>query len=106
MVTHYLAHPGETNMDVTLQQLHVWPMMCSDIHQHICTCRLCQVAKQQQKKYSHIPPKQAEPAVPWNRVNVNLIGPYKVKTPTKVWELRALTMIDLTTGCFEAKDIL
>jgi hypothetical protein len=49
--------------------------------------------------------KQAEPSEPWNRVNVDMIGPLTVKTPTKTLELRALTMIDPTTGWFEVKDV-
>ena len=57
-----------------------------------------------------MPPKDAE-VTPWNRVNVDLIGPYKIKSPndpkgTKPKELRALTMIDPVTGWFEIKAIL
>ena len=52
-----------------------------------------------------MPPKQAEDAVPWKRVNVDLVGPYTVKTPTGEFSLRAMTMIDPTTGWFEVKDI-
>ena len=34
-----------------------------------------------------------------------MIGPYTVETPTKKYELRAITMIDPATGWFEVKDI-
>ena len=34
-----------------------------------------------------------------------MVGPYSVKTPTKEYKLRALTMIDPATGWFEVKDI-
>ena len=44
-------------------------------------------------------------AEPWNRVNVDMIGPYTVKTPKGTKQLRAFTMIDPATGWFEVKDI-
>jgi len=52
-----------------------------------------------------MPVKEAEPTIPWNWINLDLIGPYNVKTPNKEWELQALTMIDPTTGWFKVKDI-
>jgi transposase InsO family protein len=44
-------------------------------------------------------------SVSWNRVNVDMVGPYTVKTPTKTYSLRALTMIDPATCWFEVKDV-
>jgi len=57
-----------------------------------------------------LPPNKAE-AMPWKHVNVDLIGPYKIKDPTdskdtKPKELHALTMIDPVTGWFEIKAIM
>ena len=52
------------------------------------------------RKYGHLPTKEAE-ELPWSRVNVDLIGPYIVRTPTATHTLRALTMIDPVTGWFE-----
>jgi hypothetical protein len=40
------------------------------------------------------------------RVDVDLIGPMKIKTPSQEVELRALTMIDPATGWFEVKDVV
>ena len=68
------------------------------------TCRTCQLFKKQRKKYGHLPPKEAE-ARPWSRVNVDLIGPYVVRTPTATHTLRALTMIDPVTCWFEVTAI-
>ena len=51
------------------------------------------------KKYGHLPPKIAE-TTPWKRVNVDLIGPYTIKTNTKKYELRCMTMIDPVTSLF------
>jgi hypothetical protein len=47
-----------------------------------------------------------EATVPWNRVNVGLIGPLSVKTKRKKsFVLNALTMIDPATGWFEIAEI-
>ena len=58
------------------------------------------------KKHGLIPEKDAEPAIPWNRVNVDMIGPLTCHQPdgTKL-QLMALTMIDPATGWFEVKDV-
>jgi transposase InsO family protein len=61
--------------------------------------------KKQRKKYAHLPPKKAE-ELPWSRVNVDLIGPYVVRTPTTTHTLRALTMINPVTNWFEVTDII
>ena len=83
--------------------------MREHVQQYCRTCHKCQLNKKQQKKYGLLPAKEAE-VMPWKRVNVDLIGPYKIKNvndPTKVKprELRALTMIDPVTGWFEIKAI-
>ncbi len=38
--------------------------------------------------------------ITWTSENVDLIGPYVVRTPTATHTLRALTMIDPVTGWF------
>jgi hypothetical protein len=52
-----------------------------------------------------LPEKQAEDAKPWKRVDLDMIGPYKVKATNGNFMLRALTMIDPATGWFEVKDV-
>ncbi|GAX22752.1 putative transposase [Fistulifera solaris] len=101
----YLRHPGQTRMEGTLSQLYWWPNMRHTIEQHVKTCRECQLCKKTRKKYGHLPPKEAEPAIPWQRVNVDLIGPLNVQTPNGSFELNALTMIDPTTGWFEIAEV-
>jgi len=101
----YLRHPGQTRMEATLRQTLTWPNLRQDVERYVRTCRLCQVYKGNRKKYGHLPVKNAEMPVPWNRVNVDMIGPLSVKTPTKTLQLRALTMIDPATGWFEVKDV-
>jgi transposase InsO family protein len=102
----YLGHPGATRLLATMNQTLWWPSMRQDVERHVRTCRKCQLCKRTTtKKYGHLPPKEAEDAEPWKRVNVDMIGPFSVKTPTGTHELRALTMIDPATGWFEIKDV-
>ena len=102
-VHHYLVHPGQERMEKTIGRLFTWPRMREQIRDYVKSCRKCQLCKAPAKKYGHLPPKKAEPAIPWNRVNVDLIGPYTVrmKGSRKKVQLRAMTMIDPTTGWFE-----
>ena len=101
----YLVHPGETRMEATIRQIFTWPGLRNDVHKHVKTCHLCQLNKKVRRNYGKLPPKEAETSEPWDRVNVDMIGPFAVKTPTQKLELRAFTMIDPTTGWFEVKDI-
>lgn len=57
------------------------------------------------EEYGHLPAKKAE-TKPWSRVNVDLIGPYPVRTPTNTYDLRAMTMINSATGWFEIARII
>ncbi|CAB9510525.1 Retrotransposon protein [Seminavis robusta] len=72
-VHHYLVHPGETRMEKTIGQILTWPKMRDDIRRFVKSCRKCQLCKSAAKKYGHLPAKEAEPSVPWNRVNVDLV---------------------------------
>ena len=93
-------------MEATLRQLFTWNNLRKDVERHVRTCRTCQLCKKNRKKYGHVPPKEAEQSIPWNRVNVDMIGPLSVKTPDgKTHQLQALTMIDPATGWFEVKDV-
>jgi hypothetical protein len=66
----------------------------------ISTCGICQSQKKQSKKYGLLPEKEAE-AMPWERLCINLIGPYNVKSNIKGVEippLKCVTMINPATG--------
>jgi hypothetical protein len=56
-------------------------------------------------KYGHLPSKEAE-AEPWERLCVDLIGPYTIKhkgeEPLLLW---CLTMIDPAMGWLEIKEL-
>jgi hypothetical protein len=48
----------------------------------ISTCAICQTQKKQSKKYGLLPEKEAE-AMPWDRLCIDLIGPYNIKSNVK-----------------------
>jgi len=69
-------------------------------------CPTCQKTKKSSKKYGHLPEKIAE-ANPWEKLCVDLIGPYKIKNMNNNQNLVlwCLTMIDPATGWLEVKEI-
>jgi Integrase zinc binding domain len=97
-----LNHPGMTRMEAMIR--HVFEFRgLREKKEHCCrTCHICQMTKKQKTKYGHLPPKAAEEAIPpWKRVNVDVVGPYKVATPKGDKTLIAMTMIDPARGWFE-----
>jgi hypothetical protein len=95
-----LQHPGMTRMEATIRHVFEWKGLRESVEKHCSTCHVCQLTKKQRKKYGLLPPKEAE-ATPWKRVNVDVVGPYTVRTPTKTYQLLAMTMIDPVTSWFE-----
>ena len=98
----YLLHPGQNRTESTIEQHLYWPDMRTQIREICDKCPSCQINKRTYKKYGHLPAKEAE-AEPWERLCVDLIGPYKIaqKGKKKLLKLQALTMIDPATGWFE-----
>jgi hypothetical protein len=99
----YLAHPGETRNEEKMQQVFIWKGLSTEVKGYCQSCHKCQMAKKQRKKYGHLPAKTAE-MTPWRhhtRVNVDVVGPYTVRTPQETKELLAMMMIDPATGWFE-----
>ncbi len=67
-------------------------------------CPICQRNKKQCKKYGHLPPKEAE-TTPWDRLCVDLIGPYKIQCKGKpTLTSNCVMMIDPATGWFEVHE--
>lgn len=61
-------------------------------------CDACQRYKVEGRGYGHLPARDVRTA-PWEQVDVDLIGPWKVQTGTgRVYEFLALTSIDRVTG--------
>ena len=70
----YLQHPGQKRMEATLRQNLTWPNLRKDVEKFVRTCKKCQKNKKIRQKYGHLPEKKAERPIPWNGVNVYLIG--------------------------------
>ena len=97
----FLSHPGINRTEETIAQHLWWPNMRNDITKHVSCCSICQKNKRRHKKYGLLPPKEAE-AIPWDRLCVDLIGPYKINRKDKSQLIcRCVTMIDPATGWFE-----
>jgi hypothetical protein len=96
-----LNHPGMNRMEATIRHAFDFRGLREKVEQCCRTCHICQLTKKQKKKYGHLPPKKAEEAIPWKRVNVDVIGPYTVETQKGKKTLIAMTMIDPATGWFE-----
>ena len=100
-----LCHPGETRTEATIGQHFYWEHMRRDVHKECSTCHLCQVTKRTKKKYGHLPAKEAE-CVPWEKLCVDMIGPYHIKRKgRRDLTLWCVTMIDPATGWFEIRQV-
>ena len=100
-----LLHPGETRTELTIKQHFTWTNLRKDVHKICKQCLQCQKHKRHKKKYGHLPPKIAE-SEPWDKLYVDMIGPYTIprkgKSTLTLW---AVTMIDPATGWFEMKQV-
>lgn len=102
-----LIHPGAKRTVETIRQHFYWKGMQKDVEKFVRQCPTCQKTKVKTKNYGHLPEKNAE-YIPWEKLCVDLIGPYKIpnkKTPKKPRKLWCVTMIDPATGWVEIKDI-
>jgi hypothetical protein len=75
--------------------------MRDHITNNVKICPVCQRNKRTQKKYGLLPPKEAK-AKPWDKLCVDLIGPYKIGRKGKEELIcKCVTMIDSATGWSE-----
>lgn len=103
----HLVHPGAERLHKTINQTLWWPDLCTDCRKWVKSCHKCQLTKKTgRKKHGKLPPKKAKELVPWNRVDLDCIGPLSVTTTSvKECQLKASTMIDPATGCLEMVDL-
>ena len=96
-----LCHPGINRTEETIAQHLFWPKMREQITSYVQTCSTCQRTKRKVKKYGWLPPKEAE-ASPWDKMCIDLIGPYTIRRKGKTDLIcKCVTMIDPATGWFE-----
>ena len=74
------------------------------VHEICSKCPACQRTKKSTIKYRHLPPKEAE-TQPWEKLCVDMIGPYTIKNSEtgKSLTLQCVILIDTATGWFELK---
>ena len=87
-------------MEQTIRNIFHWKGLRKEVQQDCKICEVCQRYKKQHKKYGHLPAKEAETELR-SRVNVDMIGPYSVKTPSETLQLWAMTMIDPASNWFK-----
>jgi hypothetical protein len=102
---HYLQHPGHTRLEETMNATIYWKGMRNTIRSITKSCKSCQVNKQRQLKYGHLPSKIVI-NTPWEALCVNLIGPYTLKgKDDSTVDFMALTMIDPTSSWFKIVEL-
>ena len=98
----HLCHPGETRTEATIKQHFTWKKAKEMVHDICSKCPTCQRTKKSTIKYGILPPKVAE-INPWEKLCVDMIGPYTIRNSQTGNELtlQCVTMIDPATGWFE-----
>ena len=91
---YYLSHPGRDRTERTISQHFYWKGMQKDIEQHCKKCLICQRTK---IKYQ-----------PWEKLCVDLIGPYNILVKPKGKDMKyqtlwCVTMIDPARSWFKMK---
>ena len=100
-----LMHPGETRTELTMGQHFTWKGMRKTVTDVCKRCGSCQLNKTKPLRVGQLPEKEAE-TVPWERVCIDLIGPYTIGEESgNTTTLHCLTMIDPATGWFEIAEI-
>ena len=74
-----LCHPGINRTEATIRQHFTWKHLTKQVATTCQTCRKCQITKKHTKKYGLLPAKKAEEeANLWEKLCVDLIGPYQI----------------------------
>ena len=74
----YLLHPGMDRIEAIIRQYLYWPDMINTVRREVINCDTCQSIKQSNKKCGKLPAKLSE-EIPWNKLCVDLIGPYVIQ---------------------------
>ena len=97
-----LSHMGTERTNTTISQHYYWTNLRDYIRTHIKVCNTFQKNKKQNLNNGKLLDKEAE-AIPWYRLSVDLIDPYKIMRQghNEPLILKYLTMIDPATTWFE-----
>ena len=69
-------------MEAMICQHFYWPNIRHAVRTEVSNCDTFQRTKQSNKKYGKLPAKLAE-KIPWNKICVDLIGPYVIQRKVK-----------------------
>ena len=90
-------------MEAMILQNLYWQGIIEAVQMEVTKCDVWQRKKQSTKQYGELTAKLAE-ETPWNKLCVDLIGPYKIRIKGKdPLILKVVTMIDPVTMWFEVK---
>ena len=95
-----LGHCGSRRLYDTVRRRFHAPGLKRISEETVHGCKDCQTNKQIGAGYGTLPPKHAS-LVPWNQVDVDLIGPWRVQVNGEEVEFNALTCIDPVTSLVE-----
>ena len=95
----FLCHPSQSGLAHGIC-MYYHPQLLRKVRAF--NCNICQRVKTGERGYGHLAPWDVN-LLPWQCVDVDLIGPWKVKVGgtrknAKVYEFNALTCIDRVTG--------
>ena len=89
-----LMHPGIEKLYSTMARNFWFPRMKTSITQFTNQCEICQRYKSINRKHGFLPTKNILFSNPWDQVDVDLIGPWKITIKGIEYVFRALTCID------------
>ena len=78
----YLLHPGLGIMEAMICQHFYHPDLGKFVQREVMGCDACQRTKMPTQKYDKLPVKLAD-ETPWNKLCVDIIGPYKIHRKSK-----------------------
>ena len=91
-----LNHPGEARTLATIGQDFHWRGMKRDANNFVRACKSCQLFKRSNRQYGLLPLSNPE-TVPWNTIQIDMIGPWKMTRGEVSLEFLAFTIIDPVT---------
>jgi transposase InsO family protein len=94
-----LGHPGTTRLYDTIRSRFYAPNLYRLCEQYQCPDH-CQQHKKQGQKYGKLPPREVN-LLPWNQVDIDLIGPWTIAINGVDFTFNALTCIDPVTNLVE-----
>jgi len=96
-----LSHAGMTTLAATISRHFYHPKLRATIEQIVGACDTCQQFKAgSHSQYAELPRRDIREA-PWYEVQVDLIGPWRIKVQGVEYAFQALTMIDPVTNLVE-----